>query len=82
MHNPSDEHDKKISLALKKAWKTIDIRENTQAIPSQAARLNFASSVVMINFKVKRILLFASERNAPPSLVPFLASSAILPTID
>jgi len=81
MHIPRDEHDKK-SRQREKYEKEIYIRNSTQAIPSQAARLIFASSVVMMNFEFKQILLFASERNAPPSLVQFLASSAILPTID
>jgi hypothetical protein len=80
MHNPSDEHAKKISLARNTHEKTISIRKDTQAIPSQAARFNFASSVVVMNFEIKQILLFASECNAPSSLAPFLASSAIQPT--
>jgi len=82
MQNPSDEQDKKNSLARKSHEKTINIRKNIQAIPSQAAPLNFASSVAVMNFEVNQVLLFASERNAPSSLAPFLASSAIIPTFD
>ena len=47
---------KKISLARKTHERTINIRKDTQAIPSQAARLNFASSVAVMNFEVKQIL--------------------------
>jgi hypothetical protein len=79
---PVTNRTKKFSLARKSHEKTINIRKNIQAIPSQAAPLNFASSVAVMNFEVNQILLFASERNAPSSLAPFLASSAILPTFD
>ena len=82
MQNPSDEQDQKNLVSAKKPWENINIRRNIQAIPSQAAPLNFASSVAVMNFEVNQILLFASERNAPSSLAPFLASSAILPTFD
>ena len=85
MHNPSDEQNQKNLVSAKNSWENnshSQERKNTNAISSQAARLNFASSVAMMNFDVKQILLFASERNAPPSLGPFLASSAILSTFD
>jgi hypothetical protein len=82
MQNPSDEHAQKKFASAKKSWETTDICKNIQEIPSQAAPLNFASSVAVMNFKVNQILLFASERNAPSSLAPFSASSAILPTFD
>jgi len=79
---PVTNRTKIFSLARKSHEETINIRKNIQAIPSQAAPLNFASSVAVMNFEVNQILLFASERNAPSSLAPFLASSAILPTFD
>jgi len=82
MQNPSDEQDQKNLVCAKKSWETSSIRKNIQAIPSQAAPLNFALSVTVMNFEVNQILLFALEHNAPSSLAPFLASSAILPTFD
>jgi len=61
MDNPRDGHDQKILLVRKNHKKTINIRKNARAIPSQRARLNFASSVAMMNFEVKSILLFAQD---------------------